>query len=166
MKGTQELFFFRCTKFDPCRSGKEHCMPLNVLYTSFVPFLLGHVVIWIIHIFLKITLVVSRSFIFYVSIHYCLFRETVCARIWATKMWGRGIMCTSFKINQIFPICFELVYLHSCVADTWPHVFVERKLTFGEANLWVQFLNSHFPLLSAGSVDPEAQSYLWVIWEG
>ncbi len=39
-----DSFFSRCTKFDPCRSGKEYCMPLNVPYTSFVPFLLSHVI--------------------------------------------------------------------------------------------------------------------------
>lgn len=58
---------------------------------------------------------VSEVFIFYVSIHTCLFRKVVCSRVWATKMWGRGIICTSLEINQIFPICFECVHLRSCV---------------------------------------------------
>lgn len=79
MEGTREFcFFFRCTKFNPCRSGEEHCTPLNVPYTSFVPFLL-HVMLFrfSIYIFLKMTLVVSstRSFYFSVSIHNCLFKR-------------------------------------------------------------------------------------------
>lgn len=59
----------------------------------------------------------TRSFIFYVSIHTCLFRKIIGSTVWATKMWGRGIICTSLEINQIFPICFECVHLHSCVTE-------------------------------------------------
>ena len=87
----------------------------------FVPFLLYHAVIWIIHIYFKSTLVGSsiRIYIFYISIHTCLlFRKLMHPRNRATEMWGRRRMWTSLEINRIFPKCLECCYLHSRVIDS------------------------------------------------
>lgn len=124
------VFFVRCTKFDPCRrSGKEHCVPLNVLYTSLVPFLVCHVYLDYPYIFeYNCGCKQYQKFYFYVSIHCSLFREMVCPRIWATKMWGRGIMCTSLEINQIFSHL-----LGTCLFTLlWRWPYFSQK----EINLW------------------------------
>lgn len=100
MKGTQVFvcFFFRCTKFDPFRTLYDlKCTVYLFLYyfvTSCCRYL-DYPYIFKDNFGCK----QYQKFYFSVSIHYCSFREMV----WATEMWGRGIMCTSLEIKHISP---------------------------------------------------------------
>lgn len=118
MKGTQVFvcFFFRCTKFDPFRTLYDlKCTVYLFLYyfvTSCCRYL-DYPYIFKDNFGCK----QYQKFYFSVSIHYCSFREMV----WATEMWGRGIMCTSLEIKHISPPP------HFLFSES--HEFLKRKWT-------------------------------------
>lgn len=71
---------------------------------------------------------------------FCFHPLTVCSERWCDlecENVCRGIMCTIFKINQIFPISYDLIYLLCHIP-----CITQKEINLWCENQWVRIVES------------------------